>query len=160
MLTSLTWPRDPEIIVIEDEDAVATAIVEDDDAVRSLAERALGRHGYAVLSAINGREAIAIAKVHAGPIHLLLTDVIMPEMGGRALAEEFARVRPLTRVLFASGYAGGEMFDRGVLPPEIAMIQKPYGPDMLARRVRDNLDERSRRNGDLTTARPGTALVR
>ena len=135
-------------------------IVEDDDAVRALAERTLGRHGYTVLSAINGREALAIATAHAGPIHLLLSDVIMPEMGGRALADEFARVRPLTRVLFSSGYAGSELSQRGVLPPDIAMIEKPYGPDTLARRVRDNLDARQLRHGQLTTARPGTALVR
>ena len=135
-------------------------IVEDDDAVRALAQRTLVRQGYTVLAAINGRDALLIAGAYAGPIHLLLTDVIMPEMGGRELADEFGRTRPLTRVLFSSGYAGSELSQRGVLPPHIAMIEKPYGPDTLARRVRDNLDERPRRKGDHTNARPGTALVR
>jgi len=109
-------------------------------AVRNLARRALQRFGYRVLEAGNGQEALALARGSREPIDLLLTDVVMPEMGGRELAEHLAREHPATRVLFTSGYT-----DAAVLQPHgsgsaSAFLAKPYTPLQLARKVREVLD--------------------
>ena len=115
-------------------------VAEDEAAVRNLARRALQRFGYRVLVAGNGQEALALARGSQESIHLLLTDVVMPEMGGRQLAEHLARERPTTRVLFTSGYT-----DAAVLQPQgsgrvSAFLPKPYTPVQLARKVREVLD--------------------
>jgi CheY-like chemotaxis protein len=115
-------------------------VAEDEAAVRNLARRALQRFGYRVLVAGNGQEALALARASQESIHLLLTDVVMPEMGGRQLAEHLARERPTTRVLFTSGYT-----DAAVLQPQgsgrvSAFLPKPYTPVQLARKVREVLD--------------------
>ena len=115
-------------------------LVEDEPIVRVIARKSLERHGYSVIEAENGEEALRLARGLAGPIHLLLTDLIMPQMGGVILAQEFAKVRALTRVLFCTGYAGSELLQRGGLPPNCGMIEKPFTPDSLARHVREVLD--------------------
>ena len=102
----------------------------------------LERHGYAVLEAPDGEAAVRLAQRHRGPIHLLLTDVVMPRVSGRELAEQLARVRPDTRVLYASGYTDDSVVRHGILESGTAYLQKPFSPESLARKVRDVLDER------------------
>ena len=94
----------------------------------------------AVLAAGEGQEALHAANEHDGPIHLLLTDVVMPNMGGRELAERLASVRRETKVLYLSGYTDDAIVHHGVLEPGIAFLQKPFTPQALARKVREVLD--------------------
>ena len=115
-------------------------LVEDEPIVRLIAQKSLERQGYTVLQAEHGEEALKLARGFAGPIHLLLTDLIMPQMGGVLLAQEFAKVRALTRVLFCTGYAGSEIVQKGRLPANCGLIEKPFSPDSLAARVREVLD--------------------
>jgi PAS domain S-box-containing protein len=110
-------------------------VVEDDPGVRRLARRSLQRYGYRVLEAANGREAVQVARHHQGPIHLLLTDWVMPEMGGRRSAEQILLDRPELRVLYMSGYPGDEG-TQGLGP----FLEKPFTPEVLARKVREVLD--------------------
>ena len=91
--------------------------------------------------AASGAEALALAERHEGPIHLLLTDVVMPEMNGRELARHLASLRPEVRVLYMSGYADEAIARHGVLDPGTAFLQKPFTPDGLARKVREVLDQ-------------------
>src|SRR5712692_6453900 len=115
-------------------------LAEDNEAVRVLAERVLRSEGYAVLVAAHGYEALQLAQAHAGPIHLLLTDVMMPGMSGPRLAEELERDRPETAVLFMSGYTEQTVIERGSLREGITYLQKPFTPGVLIRRVREMLD--------------------
>ncbi|GLC28463.1 ATP-binding protein [Roseisolibacter agri] len=117
-------------------------LVEDEDAVRAIARETLARRGYDVLMASDGPGAVALARRHPTPIHLLLTDVIMPGMHGRELAETLLRDRPGMRVLFMSGYTEDEVLHRGISTEALAFIAKPFTPDALAARVRDVLDAR------------------
>ncbi len=117
-------------------------LVEDEDMVRRVARRVLLSFGYTVLEARDGREALAICRRHEGPIHLVLTDVVMPEMSGRELAEHLAVLQPTTKVLYTSGYTDGAIADHGVLDPGLAFLQKPFTPDALASKVREVLDAR------------------
>ena len=114
-------------------------LVEDAAAVRAVAHQALARQGYTVLDAPNGAEALRIAAEHAGPIHLLLTDVVMPGLSGRQLSDELTRLRPDTKVLFTSGYTDDAVVRHGVLESGIAYLQKPFTVDGLARKVREVL---------------------
>ena len=111
-------------------------LVEDEPAVRALMQRVLRSLGYLVLTASEGREALAVAAAHPGTIHLLLTDLVMPEMGGLELAEALVALRPETRVLVCSGYAG----DPDLGSRRHALLPKPYSPGLLAQRVRETLD--------------------
>ena len=115
-------------------------LVEDEAAVRALARRALKQFGYHVLEASNGVEALTVARASADPIDLLLTDVVMPEMGGRELAQTLKQERPETRVLFTSGYpdSGGMALD--VAESGVPYLPKPYTPNELAEKVREVLD--------------------
>jgi two-component system cell cycle sensor histidine kinase/response regulator CckA len=115
-------------------------VAEDDDQVRKLAARALTRLGYRVLEAANGSAAL-IAGETPDEIHLLLTDVVMPEMSGKQLVEKLAPTRPTMKVLYMSGYTANAIMHRGVLDPGTHMLQKPFAPDTLARKVRELLDE-------------------
>ncbi|MGQ0641212.1 MAG: PAS domain S-box protein [Gemmatimonadaceae bacterium] len=115
-------------------------VVEDAAPVRAIIQQVLRRHGYNVLEAVDGENALQIGADHDGPIHLLLTDVVMPRMGGRALAEHFGRLRPDTRVLFVSGYTDDAIVQHGVLEPGVNYLEKPFTPDDLARKVRHLLD--------------------
>jgi signal transduction histidine kinase len=116
-------------------------LVEDEDGVRALGSRILERHGYTVIEARNGREALKLAREHVGNIDLLLTDVVMPEMGGKQLATTlFDRDNDL-RVLFMSGYTDGDISRRGELHPDTAFLQKPFTAPGLLSRVREVLDE-------------------
>jgi two-component system cell cycle sensor histidine kinase/response regulator CckA len=115
-------------------------VVEDEPTLRALACEMLESHGYLTLCAGSGEEALGVAVRHAGPIHLLLADVVMPGLAGPTLAERFAVVRPHARVLFMSGYAGEDLARRGIEGHEARFLPKPFTQDMLARRVRDALD--------------------
>ena len=116
-------------------------VVEDDPAVRSLVVYALRERGYMVIEAADGGEALRIARQHDGKIHLAFTDIVMPALGGKALADELAAFRPDTKVLYTSGYTEDTIGHHGVLKPGIAFLQKPYLMATLASRVREVLDE-------------------
>jgi len=113
-------------------------VVEDQQEVRTLAVTVLERYGYRVLSAKTGEEAAKIADSYQGQIHLLLTDVVMPGMGGRALAKRLRADRPL-RVLYMSGYTENAIAHSGILEEGLDYIQKPFTPEMLAEKVREIL---------------------
>ena len=115
-------------------------IAEDDRGVRDLIRLALSRFGYTCLVAASGEEALAIAAAHQGPLPILVTDVVMPRMSGPQLRDRLLAIRPETRVLFLSGYTDDEMIKRGVLEDGVAFLQKPFPPDVLARKVREVLD--------------------
>lgn len=115
-------------------------VAEDDAAVRTLVCKALTRHGYTVLDACDGDEALAIANRHAGPIHLLLTDVVMPGIGARELTAQISMPHPEVRVLYTSGYTKDAVARRGVSDAGIAFLEKPFTLDALGRKVREVLD--------------------
>lgn len=113
-------------------------VVEDERVVRSFAVRTLRGEGYQVLEAAHGMEALEVAERHPGPVHLLFTDLVMPRVGGRALAEALRRRRPGLRVLFTSGYPADAFYGRVPGDYELVLI-KPYEPACLTRRVRELL---------------------
>ncbi|MBA3344385.1 MAG: response regulator [Gemmatimonadales bacterium] len=115
-------------------------LVEDEDQVRALARRALERQGYQVLEAPHGQEAIAICRRYPMPINLVLTDIVMPQLGGRALADWLAVERPAVKVVFMSGYTDGDLGRQGVLDSAVAYVQKPFTAAGLAAVVRGVLD--------------------
>ncbi len=115
-------------------------LAEDEEDVRDLARRMLEAKGYAVLEAADGERALAVARAHAQPIHLLLTDVVMPVMGGRDLAAALLGDRPGIRVLFMSGYTDDAVVRHGVVDLEAGFLQKPFGSADLLRKVRETLD--------------------
>jgi PAS domain S-box-containing protein len=115
-------------------------LVEDEDVVRRAARSILERRGYAILETRSAAQALAIAEAHPGPIHLLLTDVIMPHTNGRELAGRVAAMLPNVRVLFMSGYTDATVVQNGVLDDTAHHIDKPLTPDALARKVRQVLD--------------------
>src|SRR5205807_2437523 len=111
-------------------------VVEDAPAVRAVARHVLERQGYTVIEAAGGDAALQLAAAHAGPIHLLLTDVVMPGLSGRQVAERLAIRRPDMRVLYSSGYTDDSIVRHGILEEGIAYLQKPFTPQSLARKVR------------------------
>jgi CheY-like chemotaxis protein len=115
-------------------------LTEDAVDLRALAREVLTRRGYQVLDAADGADALALAERHPGPIHLLLTDVVMPRVSGRELAEQLAAKHPAMKVLYMSGYTDDAVLRHGVLRSEVAFLQKPFGPGALARKVREILD--------------------
>ncbi len=115
-------------------------LAEDDPAIRALAEQVLESCGYTVLSVGDGREALAVADAHPGPIGLLVTDVVMPRMGGGELAETLAARRPGLKVLFLSGYADSAVVRHGVLNEGALFLHKPFTLAALARKAREALD--------------------
>jgi CheY-like chemotaxis protein len=118
-------------------------LVEDEDQVREVALGILSRHGYRVLTARNAGEALLFCEQHVGPIHLLLSDVVMPQMSGPVLAKRLASLRPAMRVLFMSGYTDDAAVRHGVIVAEVAYLQKPLTVETLTRKVRSVLDATS-----------------
>jgi two-component system, cell cycle sensor histidine kinase and response regulator CckA len=114
-------------------------LAEDDELVRNMTRIILSDYGYRVLAASNGEAAISICERAEGPIHLLLTDVVMPGMSGRELADRIALLRPGVKVLFMSGYTEDAIVHHGVLDEGVNFLQKPFTPDDLARRVKEVL---------------------
>ncbi|MGH7545921.1 MAG: PAS domain S-box protein, partial [Gemmatimonadota bacterium] len=115
-------------------------VVEDEAIVRSLVRDILGKNGYRVLEAVDGEEALRLSRTHADPIHLLITDIVMPGMSGPELVETLAPERREMKVIYTSGYTDHAIVNRGVLDPSADFLQKPFTPDVLTRRVRDALD--------------------
>ncbi|MGE0461551.1 MAG: PAS domain S-box protein [Vicinamibacterales bacterium] len=115
-------------------------VVEDDDAVRMFTEAVLNAAGYEVIAASNGAEALERAQATPKPIHLLMTDVVMPILGGHALAEQIQSAHPEARVLFTSGYTPDAVSQKGIAIPARYFLQKPYSPAALCRKVRGVLD--------------------
>jgi len=115
-------------------------IVEDEAAVRDLAKQVLVRAGYTVMTAANGGAALLLCEQHAGKIHLALTDVVMPGMGGRVFAEQLAKRRPDIKVLYMSGYTDDAIDHHGALDPGTHLITKPFSLTDLRRKVRELLD--------------------
>jgi len=141
-------PRLPAVETVEVQDIVEPIprgsehilLVEDEREVRALAQRTLERQGYTVLAAERPSEAIQIWKRADGPIHLLLTDVVLPEMSGCELADRLTATRPDAKVLYTTGYTDDAIVRHGVLEPGLNLLPKPYTPGELARKVRDVLD--------------------
>ena len=121
-------------------------LAEDDEMVRAMTRLILSDHGYRVLAAANGTAALSICERTEEPIHLLLTDVVMPGMSGRELADRLARLRPEMKVLFMSGYTDDAIIHHGVLDEGINFLQKPFAPDTLTRKVREVLGSPSEFN--------------
>jgi CheY-like chemotaxis protein len=116
-------------------------LVEDEPSVRHLTCRILEAQGYNVLRANNGQDALHVAREHKGsPIRLVVTDVIMPLMGGKVMAEWLKTTYPDLKILFTSGYTDDAIAQHGVLEPGVAFLPKPYTPAALARKVREMLD--------------------
>jgi two-component system, cell cycle sensor histidine kinase and response regulator CckA len=137
-----------ELQKVEEEDGLAAEtvlLVENSDPLRALVKEFLRSDGYAVLEAANGKDAIRIAKAFGGPIHLLLTDVIMPGMGGKELAGKFASLRPGTKTLFMSGYSDESIVNSGLPGARMLFLEKPFTRDMILQKVRLILDELSPR---------------
>jgi PAS domain S-box-containing protein len=118
-------------------------VVEDDEKVRRLVREVLRKHGYEVLDAANGNAALSVAESHSGAIHLLVTDVVMPQLSGREVADRLAALRPEMKVLFMSGYTDDAVVHHGILDANTPFIQKPFATGALARKVRDVLDGRA-----------------
>jgi CheY-like chemotaxis protein len=117
-------------------------IVEDDPSVRHLAAGVLEAQGYNVLRANNGQDGLRVAREHKGsPIRLVVTDVVMPLMGGKVMAEWLKTTYPDLKILFTSGYTDDAIAQHGVLEPGVAFLPKPHTPAALARKVREMLDK-------------------
>jgi CheY-like chemotaxis protein len=115
-------------------------VVEDEPAARELVGEILRDEGYSVLLASDGQEAVEIATRTASPIHLLLTDVVLPRLSGRAAADRIRGIHPRIKILYMSGYTDDQVTRHGVLEPGIVLLQKPFTPADLIRRVGEVLD--------------------
>jgi DNA-binding NtrC family response regulator len=115
-------------------------VVEDEPAVRTLTEQVLNRQGYRVLTAARGQEALSLAQEYPQQIQLLLTDIVMPGMSGKALAEKLAQRHPGLKVIFMSGYSDSMIARHGVLEQGHIFIQKPFSLRMLVHKVREVLE--------------------
>ncbi|HTA21318.1 MAG TPA: response regulator, partial [Polyangia bacterium] len=123
-------------------------LVEDDDQVRVVARSVLARSGYHVIEARNAGEALLHSERHPGTIHLLLSDVVMPQMSGPELARRLASARPDMKVLCMSGYTDDSIVRHGVLESHLAFLQKPITPDTLTTKVREVLSSKLNRRID------------
>jgi two-component system, cell cycle sensor histidine kinase and response regulator CckA len=123
-------------------------VVEDEEIVRELVCEVLEGHGYKVICAADGRQALEMAAKFEAPIHLLITDVIMPHMNGQELAIELSRVRPDMKVLYVSGYSDNDISDHGVLDPDVELLQKPFTPHTLLERMREVMGTSERRSSN------------
>jgi PAS domain S-box-containing protein len=130
----------PTPVVALERGAETILVVEDEEAIRYLVREVLEAHGYTVLDAANGREALELLEGHEGPVQLLLTDVVMPDMGGRELADQLQASHPGMKVLYTSGYTDDAIVHFGVLEEGAHFIGKPYSIVDLTSKVREVLD--------------------
>jgi CheY-like chemotaxis protein len=114
-------------------------LVEDEEALLEVMRRILVRNGYQVLAASNGREALAVARQRTGGIEILVTDVVMPQMQGKEVADALTKLRPSIRVLYVSGYARPLVASRGTLEEGVALLEKPFSEATLLAKVREVL---------------------
>jgi CheY-like chemotaxis protein len=128
--TSMTSPTSETVLVVEDEKAV-----------RDLTVKIMRQLGYHVLAAASGAEAIEVSRSHTGHIALLLTDVVMPNMSGRQLADVLIPSRPGLKVLYLSGYTENTVVHHGVLDEGVDFLPKPFSREVLAKKIREILDE-------------------
>jgi len=136
-----TEPEEKKRAFVENLDGSETVlIVEDDDGLRKLALIILKRGGYRVLDAENGEDALRVVEAHDGSIDLLITDVVMPKMGGKEVAERLQSLYPQMKVLYISGYTDDAILHHGILQPGLNFFEKPFTPEELARKVREVLD--------------------
>jgi PAS domain S-box-containing protein len=131
--------EEPEPAVLRGSETILLA--EDSESLREMAREYLESVGYTVLEAASGPEALQLAKDLRGTIHLLLTDVVMPEMSGPELAQQMLSLHPGIKIIFTSGYTDDAIARQGVLDPSVAFIQKPYRPKALARKIREVLHD-------------------
>jgi len=115
-------------------------VVDDREQIVSICKRGLESFGYTVLTAMSPAEALDVARSSKEDIHLIITDVVLPEMNGRELAKEISSIKPEARVLYISGYTANAIAHRGILAPGINFLQKPFSPIELANKVREVLD--------------------
>jgi len=115
-------------------------LVEDDEVVRNAENEFLSQSGYRIIEAANGMEAIRRAKEFDGAIQLMVTDVVMPHMGGAKLASKLAQLRPDMRIIFVSGYAESTVLRHGAIDVTTRFLQKPFSLKSLARKIRSVLD--------------------
>ncbi|MBI4165217.1 MAG: response regulator [Acidobacteria bacterium] len=130
----------PKVVSASQRGSETIIVVEDEEPVRSLVRRVLESKGYAVLTASTAEEATRICEQQEGKISLLLTDVVMPGMSGRKLAQHLGFSRPEMKILYMSGYTDNAIVHHGVLDPGTAFLQKPFTPDAILRKVREVLD--------------------
>ncbi len=140
-LAPLDEIKPPAAAVEPSRDFETILVVEDEEIVRDLVCEVLEQQGYRVLCAQDGREGLEMASRHDGTISLLLTDVIMPLMNGHELAEQLAAQRPELKVLYVSGYSDNDIGNHGILDESVALLEKPFSPQTLARKVREVLGE-------------------
>src|SRR5207237_3754219 len=114
-------------------------LVEDEEFVRKMIRSILERNGYRVLEANDASTALKVSADHEGPIHLLLTDVVMPKMSGRELAEKLLQSRPEAKLIFMSGYTEHAILHQAAIQRGAEILQKPFSPHALARKIRDIL---------------------
>ena len=117
-------------------------LVEDEDVVRKFVHKVLSRRGYTVHALTDPRRAVEFGEAHWGAIHLILTDVVLPDMIGPAMSALLARQHPEAKILYMSGYTDGAIVRHGVLDPDMWFLQKPFTAEALAIKVRDLLDLR------------------
>ncbi len=117
-------------------------IVEDDNSLRKLMQKSLQPHGYRILVAENGEDALRISEEHEGTIDLMITDVVMPKMGGKETAERLKTLHPQMKVIYMSGYTDDAIVRHGVLAPGLNFLEKPFSPKGLAHKVREVLDKK------------------
>jgi CheY-like chemotaxis protein len=116
-------------------------LVEDEDLVRRLSRQILEESGYTVIEARNGLNALEISEKEDSKFDLLITDVVMPQMGGRELAEKLRSKLPDIKILFTSGYTDDAVVRHGVIEADTNFIQKPFSPENLAEKIREILDD-------------------
>jgi len=116
-------------------------VVEDSKTLLKMTQKMLEKYGYRILTAQNGREALEVFSGHGGPIHLILTDVVMPKMGGWDLAKKIQSEKPEVKIIYMSGYPDNAISDNGMLHKDVNFVQKPFSSNDLARKVREVLDK-------------------
>ena len=134
--------------------AETVLVVEDEEIVRELVCAVLKDSGYDVLCANNGIEALQLSEEHAGEIKLMITDVVMPQLGGLELARRLMLLRPHTKVLYVSGYSEDDMSEQGIVASELEFLEKPFTPLALTRKVREMLQPTAHTRDGASTVRP------